>query len=182
MASSEIYPILGATDPVANTPKYTQDLKAALAVPRAVRGVSTATITLGTSTTMAPLPTDVRTAGLVMEKVPYVGTTGGDLECLLTFGGWSVAHAGAGDVRLGAQILDPFGNVDVDTGVVGIDWLRQVGSSGSVSRTRTVLIPQPTIFNGIRAQLMYAISGSPTTKTVGYAFVELTPLRWRYPS
>ena len=40
MASSEIYPILGATDPVANTPKYTQDLKAALAVPRPVRGVA----------------------------------------------------------------------------------------------------------------------------------------------
>ena len=70
MASSEIYPILGATDPVANTPKYTQDLKAALAVPRPVRGVNTAAITLGTSTTMAPLPTDVRTAGLVMEDVP----------------------------------------------------------------------------------------------------------------
>ena len=182
MASSEIYPILGATDPVANTPKYTQDLKAALAVPRAVRGVSTGTITLGTSTTMAPLPTDVRTAGLVMEDVPYVGTTGGDLECLLTFGGWDVKHAGAGDIRLGAQILDPFGNVDVGTGVVGVDWLRQTAASNSMSRTRTVLIPQPTIFNGIQAQLMYAISGSPTTKTVSYAFVELTPLRWRYPS
>ena len=182
MASSEIYPILGATDPVANTPKYTQDLKAALAVPRAVRGVSTGAITLGTSTTMAPLPTDVRTAGLVMEDVPYVGTTGGDLECLLTFGWWDVKHAGAGDLRLGAQILDPFGNVDVDTGAIGIDWLRQTAASGSLSRTRTVLIPQPTIFNGICAQLMYAISGSPTTKTVSYAFVELTPLRWRYPS
>ena len=182
MASSEIYPILGATDPVANTPKYTQDLKAALAVPRPVRGVSTAAITLGTSTTMAPLPTDVRTAGLVMEDVPYVGTTGGDLECLLTFGGWDVKHAGAGDIRLGARILDPFGNVDVDTGVTGVDWLRQTAASNSLSRTRTVLIPQPTIFNGIQAQLMYAISGSPTTKTVSYAFVELTPLRWRYPS
>lgn len=182
MASSEIYPILGATDPVANTPKYTQDLKAALAVPRAVRGVNTGTITLGTSTTMAPLPTDIRTAGLVMEDVPYVGTTGGDLECLLTFGAWDVKHAGAGDIRLGAQILDPFGNVDVDTGVVGVDWLRQTAASNSISRTRTVRIPQPTIFDGIRAQLMYAISGSPTTKTVSYAFVELTPLRWRYPS
>ncbi len=182
MASSEIYPILGATDPVANTPKYTQDLKAALAVPRAVRGVSTGAITLGATTTMAPLPTDVRTAGLVMEDVPYVGTTGGDLECLLTFGGWDVKHAGAGDIRLGARILDPFGNVDVDTGVTGVDWLRQTAASNSLSRTRTVLIPQPTIFNGICAQLMYAISGSPTTKTVAYAFVELTPLRWRYPS
>lgn len=182
MASSEIYPILGATDPVANTPKYTQDLKAALAVPRAVRGANTGTITLGTSTVMAPLPTDVRTAGLVMEDVPYVGTTGGDLECLLTFGAWDVKHAGAGDIRLGAQILDPFGNVDVDTGAVGVDWLRQTAASNSLSRTRTVLIPQPTIFNGIRAQLMYAVSGSPSTKSVSYAFVELTPLRWRYPS
>lgn len=182
MASSEIYPILGATDPVANTPKYTQDLKAALAVPRPVRGVNTGAITLGTSTAMAPLPTDVRTAGLVMEDVPYVGTTGGDLECLLTFGGWDVKHAGPGDIRLGARILDPFGSVDVDTGVVGVDWLRQTAASTSLSRTRTVLIPQPTIFNGICAQLMYAISGSPTTKTVSYSFVELTPLRWRYPS
>lgn len=182
MASSDIYPVLGATDPVANTPTYTQQLKRAVSVPRPVRQYNTSTIVLGTSTAMAPLPTAIRTPGLVMESVPYVGGTGGDLECLLTFGGWNVTHAGAGDVRLGAQVHDPFDSVMVDTGIVGVDWLRQVGASNSVARTRTILIPRPTVMNGIYAQLMYAISGSPSTKTVGYGYVELTPLRWRYPS
>ena len=183
MPSFDVHPIMVNSDAVGATPQYTVALRQSFAIPRPVRKYVSTGITLGTSTSMAALPTNIQTPDIALESMPppVNGTYGvALLECLLTFGAWSVAHAGPGDVRLGAQVVDSLGNVLVDTGVVGVDWTRQVSATGSVMRSRTVAFKADTIF-GCSAQLMYAVSGSPTTKSVSYGYVELTPLRWRAP-
>lgn len=183
MPSFDVYPILANSDAVGATPQYTNALRQSMAIPRPVRGYNTQGITLGTSTSMTALPTDIKSPNLDLESFPPAvnGTYGvALLECLLTFGAWSVAHTGAGDVRLGARVVDSLGNELVNTGVVGVDWTRVVASTGSVQRSRIVSFKPDTVL-GNYAQLTYAISGSPTTKSVSYGFVELTPLRWRAP-
>ena len=183
MPSFDVYPILANSDAVGATPQYTNALRQSMAIPRPVRGYNSQGITLGTATSMSPLPTDIKSPDLSFESFPPAvnGTYGvALLECLLTFGAWSVAHAGTGDVRLGARVVDTLGNVLVDTGVVGVDWTRQVSSTGSVQRSRIVSFKPDTVL-GNYAQLTYAISNSPTTKSVSYGYVELTPLRWRAP-
>lgn len=183
MPSFDVYPIMANSDAVGATPQYTNVLRQSLAIPRAVRGYYSQGITLGTATSMSPLPTDIKSPALNLESYPPAvnGTYGvALLECLLTFGAWSVAHSGSGDIRLGARVVDSLGNELVDTGVIGVDWTRQMNTTGSVQRSRVITFKPDTVL-GNYAQLTYAITSSPSTKSVSYGFVELTPLRWRAP-
>lgn len=183
MPSFDVYPIMANSDAVGATPQYTNALRQSMAIPRPVRGLNSQGITLGTATSMVSLPTDIKSPELSFESFPPAvnGTYGvALLECLLTFGAWSVAHTGGGDIRLGARVVNSLGEELVNTGVVGVDWIRQVSSNGSAQRSRIVSFKPDTVL-GNYAQLTYAISGSPSLKTVSYGYVELTPLRWRAP-
>lgn len=180
MASNDVYPILTSGQPVSTVPDYTERMHKALALPDPVRAYSTNAQTLGTSTAMGPLPTPMLTPSLNISEQPFIGSTGCKLQCLLTFGSWSITHAGAGDIRLGARVVNSYGTELANSGAVGVDWTRTFAASGSVERTRTVTFSVDQ-YSGTSAELLYAISGSPTTKTIAYGFVELTPLRWVAP-
>lgn len=189
MAKNKIIYPLSPASPISETPFYTERVQQVLTLPPVLRANATTTVTLGTATSMSPLPTDIKTPKYEHPQSdtptafdPRVDK--GYLDCILQFGGWSVIHAGSGDVRLGARVVAAdglnAGSVLVNEGTVGVDWTRSVASTGSAFRARHVTIPEMDLtWGGIYVQLLYAISGSPTTKTVGYPFVELIPLQWR---
>lgn len=183
MVDAHIYPVLAASSQVSSIPKYTEDMRKALNIARPVMAYNTATIVLGTATSMSPLPTDIRTPNLPRPEAPAPNGqwATAELECLLQFGAWSVMHAGTGDVRLGARIMGFMGAEEIDTGIVGVDWIRCVNQTGQFEKSRIVTIPNVAQTQPIdlTAQLMYSVSGAPTTKSVGYGWVRLIPLRWR---
>lgn len=176
MPNYDHIPVLGASDPVASVPDYTLNMRKALALPAPVVGkAATSAITLGTSTSWAPID-EVRTPTLQFPNgTPFVNGKLCNLVVALSFGGYYATHAGAGDIRFAARVTSI-------TEVVGVgsahDWIRVVGQTTGISRVRTVTIPNASDIGAPFAELMYMVTGSPTTRVLAYGYIEMTPLYW----
>lgn len=172
MDTSRSIPALTEADSVKTVVDYSVLMRSTLALPPSLRSVASNSQTI-TATAWSPLPTTLRTSAF-----PFLieWPTGCSMELRLTFGCWTAQHAGTGDLRIGARLMDSAGAELAGVGTVGCDWSKSVGSNVSVERNRVITLTSAPL--GMYAEFMAYKTGTPTTAVVAYPFLQLTPIRF----